>query len=186
MKPQKLIGTITALLLILFFQQALSEDNVKLQYKEEAWKENKATNLLLAPIKNQVDLQTYLASAPIENTPLVALSEVEREIFINSLVFTNKGLASFNYDALSYGPTATEVYSILALFGAQALTPFLPGIMIASELDRSIMETAKTLQRGPILREHKCLYDDSTGFYFCAPGFPFSDCFTDPVIGCFP
>ncbi|MDP5211095.1 hypothetical protein [Microbulbifer sp. 2205BS26-8] len=178
MKLQNLIGTITTLLLILFSQQALSEDNVNLQHKEEAWKETKATNLLLAPIKNQIDLQTYLASAPIENTPLGALSEAEREIFINSLVFTNKGLASFNYDVLSYGPTATEIYSILALFGAQTITPFLPGIMIASELDNSIMEAAKTLQRNSVLFDYECAYNPSTGGYYCRfrPSFICAQC----------
>ncbi|MDP5211015.1 hypothetical protein [Microbulbifer sp. 2205BS26-8] len=36
MKLKNLIGTITTLLLILFSQQALSEDNINLQYMEAA------------------------------------------------------------------------------------------------------------------------------------------------------
>ncbi|MDP5211341.1 hypothetical protein, partial [Microbulbifer sp. 2205BS26-8] len=122
------------------------ENHTAKQYKEKAMAGKREIDFLLAPIKNQVVLKNYLATTPIENTPLGVLPEVEREIFINSLVFTRRGLASFDYSVLSYGPTATEVYNILALFGSQSTTPFLPGLTIASESDNSIMRVAEFVQ----------------------------------------
>lgn len=122
-------------------------------------------------------MKNYLATTPIENTPLGVLPEIEREIFINSLVFTRRGLASFDYSVFSYGPTATEVYNILALFGSQSTTPFLPGLTIASEADNSIMRVAEFMQLNAQLLDHQCRWN--------APIQQFSCLFT-PLKSCFP
>ncbi|WKD48172.1 hypothetical protein [Microbulbifer spongiae] len=171
----KLFGITTTLLILFPFQQALSAD-VGLKNKKEAWRMKIEMDFQAAPIKTKAQLDSYLAVTPIENTPFKALAETEREIFIDTLVFTDKGLASFHADVLSYGPTATEVYNILALFGSQSATPSLHALTIESEADRSIMASDQALQDW-ILYEHLCTYIIQ-GFWACDRNTPYR-CFVE-------
>ncbi|MDP5211291.1 hypothetical protein [Microbulbifer sp. 2205BS26-8] len=166
MKAYTLTISAIAIVSFLLSQQALSLDAL-LKNTEEFWIKKRERDILSAPIKNQEELENYLAITPIENSPLNALSEIERELFINSLVFTKRGLAGFDYSMLSYGPTATEVYNILALFGSQSTTPFLPGLTIASESDSSIMAVEKIIQGDPLLLDSLCIWNTDIRQFFC-------------------
>ncbi|WP_444908950.1 hypothetical protein [Microbulbifer sp. TRSA005] len=135
--------------------------------KQQYWMEKRRSDFLLAPIKNRKELDKYLEITPIEKSPLGALPEIEREIFVNSLTFTNKGVAGFDHSMLSYGPTATEVYNILSLFGTQSMTPFLPGLTVASESDSSIMAVSKIMQGDFILLNSSCIWNADIRQFFC-------------------
>lgn len=95
----------------------------------------------LAPVKSMSDLEGLIASG-IEKTPLHALSTGAQVRFLQSLVFTENGLASFYYEDMQRELDATEAYRILSLFGAQNSTRAIPGIRIASKSDELIMTPA--------------------------------------------
>ncbi|MDP5211097.1 hypothetical protein [Microbulbifer sp. 2205BS26-8] len=176
----KLSISVTAALFIILSQQAFalgflpknqtenSKTPITMQPKEVA-NTKRELDFNLAPIKNLGDLKAYLAITPIESSPLGSLTDVEREIFINSLVFTSKGLASFDYSVLNYGPTVTEVYSILALFGSQSSISSIPNLTITSELDSSIMAAAEMFQQRPVLNNYRCEQAYPFEYYWCYP-----------------
>lgn len=61
------------------------------------------------------------------NSPLDQLSDESRQQFIDSLVFTEKGLASFDKNGLEKELRPLQIYKILSLFGFQHLTGMLTG-----------------------------------------------------------
>lgn len=93
----------------------------------------------LAPVKSAADLQKFLAKGT-DRTPLAALSPGARQRFLQSLVFTEKGLASFKYDDLRTELTATQIYQVLSLFGAQRSTGTIPGLRVQSRADTLIAQ----------------------------------------------
>ena len=93
--------------------------------------------LINAPIKSNADLNTYLASNII--TPFDALPQSEKQVFMDSLMFSTNALGSFNYAVLEDNLTPTEIYSVLALFGFQSITPKLNGAKVKTNLDRAIL-----------------------------------------------
>lgn len=94
-----------------------------------------------APIKSQAQLKTYLQSGGW--TPLSALSNGAQQRFLLSLVFTERGLASFDTYDLRTELTATQVYKILALFGAQHTTKSIPGLQIRDATDAAIVDQGR-------------------------------------------
>jgi len=141
--------------------------NKLMEDKQKYWIEKRRYDFLLAPIKNKKELDKYLELTSVKNSPLGALPEIERELFVNSLSFTKNGVTGFDYSMLSYGPTATEVYNILALFGAQSTTPFLPGLTVVSESDSSIMAVSKFMQGDFILLNSLCIWNTDIRQFFC-------------------
>ena len=98
---------------------------------------------LLAPIKSKADLDRYLLELrqnPEARTPLNALSPAARDRFLNSLVFTERGLGGFYYADLEAQLTASQAYRVLSLFGAQHATSLLQGARIESRADEIILE----------------------------------------------
>ncbi|HEX6096537.1 MAG TPA: hypothetical protein VF432_09455 [Thermoanaerobaculia bacterium] len=98
---------------------------------------------LLAPIQTAEDLDRYLAELqqnPEARSPLNLLSPAARERFLNSLVFTDRGLGGYHYGDLQAQLTASQIYRLLSLFGAQHTTPLLKGARIESRADQLIME----------------------------------------------
>lgn len=102
-----------------------------------AAKARQAGDLLLASVKSPVDLATYLRSS--STTPLDALSPAAKARFLNSLSFNEGGLTGFDYSDLRAELTATQVYRILAIFGAQRLTPLVGAARADTDLDRLLM-----------------------------------------------
>lgn len=92
----------------------------------------------LATIKSQADLQAYVAQRP-NASPLNSLSPGAKQRFLQSLVFTDLGLASFDYRDLRSELTATQIYQLLGLFGVQRSTSSIPGLRIAGPSDAAII-----------------------------------------------
>jgi hypothetical protein len=95
----------------------------------------------LAPIKSQEDLRLYLLENQDQESPLMLLSPGAKARFLDSLVFTKGGLASFDYRDIQAELTATQAYQLLALFGAQRSTKAIPGLRISSPSDAAIVES---------------------------------------------
>lgn len=67
-------------------------------------------------IQSTQELQAYLQATP--NSPLNHLAPDARQRFVNSLVFTDKGLGSFQYSELNTLPAA-DIQQVLTLFGVE-------------------------------------------------------------------
>jgi hypothetical protein len=104
----------------------------------------------LAPIKSAETLRAYRSITPDATSPLAKLSVKGRAEFLASLVFSKKELAGFSTRVLENELSASEIYSVLALFGAQHLTPSLKNARIDSETDRILMGLPKALNNLPI------------------------------------
>ncbi|MET0506388.1 MAG: hypothetical protein ABWZ85_13765 [Luteibacter sp.] len=92
-----------------------------------------------APIKSEADLQKYLVSEQA-TSPMNRLSPAAKAKFLSSLRFGDKALGSYNYEALESELTASQIYDILSLFGAQATTQLIPGAIVRTETDSLIMK----------------------------------------------
>ncbi|HEX7840933.1 MAG TPA: hypothetical protein VF469_25825 [Kofleriaceae bacterium] len=74
-------------------------------------------NESIAQIRSDGDLEVYLKATP--NSPLDYMSPAMKQHFLNSLVFTERGLGSFTYKDLTNLPSE-QVHQILSLFGAES------------------------------------------------------------------
>jgi hypothetical protein len=88
--------------------------------------EQRALDQIAAPIRSRADLDDYLSHMP-PRSPLFKLPEQARTEFIQSLVFTELGLASYRYLPLQQIDMA-DAYRILALFGVQSSLAVSSGI----------------------------------------------------------
>lgn len=88
-------------------------------------------NQPISQIQSARDLDTYLRTTP--NSPLDHLQPAARQRFIDSLVFNESGLASYQYTDLE-ALSPTEVYQILSLFGAERTTSMITKDRGAGEL----------------------------------------------------
>jgi hypothetical protein len=104
----------------------------------------------LAPIKSAETLRAYQSITPDAVSPLAKLSVKGRAEFLASLVFGEQGLAGFSTRVLENELSASEIYNVLALFGAQHMTPSLKNARIESEADRTLMGSPKTLKNLPM------------------------------------
>lgn len=96
-------------------------------------------DIATAPIKSRQQLQQHLAMTP--DSPLYKLTPYARGNFVNSLVFTSRGLGSYSYVDLS-GLSVSEAYAILSLIGAQSTIASVPGLKAESSLDQAISDRA--------------------------------------------
>lgn len=96
----------------------------------------RAIDFQMAPVKSQADLAAYLRTIDAES-PLMALSPGARDRFLDSLEFNENGLVGYRYEDLERDLTASQVYRILALFGAQQTASLLHS-RIESDADRII------------------------------------------------
>lgn len=97
---------------------------------------------LLAPIKTKEDLDRYVAELrqnPDAKSPLNLLSPAALDRFLNSLVFTESGLGGYYYGDLQAQLSASQIYRVLSLFGAQHTTSLIRGARIESRADQLIM-----------------------------------------------
>jgi len=95
-------------------------------------------DLLLAPVKSQLELGVYLQSA--KPTPLDWLSPSAKRRFLASLTFNESGLTGFDYSDLRAELTVTQVYRVLAVFGAQRVAPSIKGVRAETDADCILME----------------------------------------------
>lgn len=95
--------------------------------------------LELAPIKSSAELQQHMMSAGM-NSPLSWLSTPARKRFIASLRFNEKGITSFKYEDLQAELTASQIYQVLSLFGAQHTVAMMRNARVESPIDEQIMK----------------------------------------------
>lgn len=74
--------------------------------------------LLVAPIRSETALETHLMLGDLIESPLGYLDPQSKQKFLNSLVFTPVGLASFDHTVFAT-LTPTQAYQVLSLFGLQ-------------------------------------------------------------------
>lgn len=115
--------------------------NIKTAVVGEPKMTNGQIDLATAPIASREQLQAHLASTP--TSPINKLSPSAQFNFLNSLVFTQRGLASYSYIDLA-GLPVTDAYSILSLFGAQSTISLIPHLQVDSALDQSILDRAES------------------------------------------
>ena len=77
----------------------------------------RAAESTLAPIRSRSDLSEYLSTHA--TSPVTALSQRSAKLFLDSLVFTEYGLASYRTAEIESELTPRQAYAILSLFGVQ-------------------------------------------------------------------
>lgn len=104
---------------------------------------------IAAPITNRAALDEYARSLPAQS-PLMSLTKESRKEFLDSLVFTERGLASYQYVPLQK-IDAADAYRILALFGVQGSLAAIPGVN-ASSVDGRLVRAA--MSKDPIMVDY--------------------------------
>ncbi len=106
----------------------------------------------LAPLKSARDVYIYNNATPKHLSPLSALQRTERDRFVQSLRFNDKGLTQFDYTLLqSLSPT--EIYKVLALFGMQSGSGRIKAAP-RTELDKDA--AAPSLMMADFLTDYRC------------------------------
>jgi hypothetical protein len=93
----------------------------------------------LAPVKSMDELKEYLKTAAPQQSPLNNLSQGPKERFLKSLVFTERGLASFDYRDLNNELGASEIYQLLSIFGVQRTTFSIPDLRADTTADEYVI-----------------------------------------------
>lgn len=120
-------------------------------------------SLATAQVKSRAELDAYLANNP--NSAFNAISPASRKAFIDSLVFTDLGLASYSTTALR-GLRVSVVYQILGVFGFQHAVSGMSGLKVEDEIDQGIL----ALRPVPTINYRqacKFVYTSSGGRYQC-------------------
>jgi hypothetical protein len=97
----------------------------------------------VAPIQSRADLQRHLRSGI--DSPLAKLAPRAKKAFLDSLVFTPRGLGSYSYLPLVQLPMRDR-YRVLALFGLQSDAARIPGSAPTSEVERHMLDVAPMIQ----------------------------------------
>lgn len=95
----------------------------------------------VAPIKTREDLERHLMSVP--NSPLRRMSSEALATFVDSMVFTRHGLASYSYAPLQTLSVA-DAYAVLSLFGEQRAIGLVPGLRPGSSLEESMLFVSRS------------------------------------------
>ncbi|KLD76540.1 hypothetical protein FZ025_11950 [Xanthomonas hyacinthi] len=96
----------------------------------------------IAPIHSRAELQQYVQTLP-SDSPLRRLTQGARTRFLDSLVFSSSGLASYSYEDIALELTAYEAYKLLMLFGQQATVRSIPGIKQPDEISKTVMSVTR-------------------------------------------
>lgn len=108
----------------------------------------RAGDRLLSPVHSQLELGTYLQSA--KASPLDWLSPAAKRRFLASLTFNETGLTGFDYSDLRAELTATQIYQVLAIFGAQRVVPLIKGAHTETDVDRLLMSAPERTSSPPM------------------------------------
>ncbi|EPF74626.1 hypothetical protein [Acinetobacter rudis] len=118
--------------------------------------EQSQLNLLVAPIKSLDDLNAYMRNTPKAKNPIEKLSTNGKARFLSSLRFNEKGLTSFGHLDLEAELSASEIYQILSLFGAQELISTTSNLVIKNDFDRMVVRNITPRNNGWSIRNHVC------------------------------
>jgi hypothetical protein len=109
------------------------------------------------PIRSQSDLERYLSSTSNSVSPLRALSAGARDRFISSITFNAKGITGFHYTDLQSELTASQVYDVLKLFGAEKDVAIIPNVRIETSADKRMIDSFRKVEMvGPDYVDHWC------------------------------
>ena len=103
-----------------------------------------------AGIHSQQELHQHLQNLPQNESPLLYLSVPGRERFVESIIWTDSGIAGFSFFPLELELTEEQTYSILKLFGLEAFI---------SSLRKFIPATANYAGKDAFLTEMYALHD---------------------------
>jgi hypothetical protein len=110
-------------------------------------------------IRSQSDLKRYLSATETSGSPLSALSSGGRERFLSSITFGAKGISGFRYAELQSELTASQIYDVLALFGAQKDVAIIPNVRAETVADRRVITRVATVSQhggGRDYRDYRC------------------------------
>lgn len=109
------------------------------------------------PIESPQELAGYMEALP-EGSPLGYLSDAGRRIFLESLTFTELGLASFNYRFLKDELTPSQIARVLGLFGLADRVFLFDGARVETEMDAKILSLSEwfTPQSDCNIRDYEC------------------------------
>lgn len=154
-------SSLAALLVVSAFACAASAQNSNPNAFSEAAdfvaqkeRDSKIGESALAPIRSASDLNAYLSSR--KTSPLSALSDRSRKIFVESLVFTEHGLASYRFRELESELTPRQAFELLSLFGVQKTVGYLR------------FEQASAEEREAVAKLAPIFFEDHKG-YRCVP-----------------
>lgn len=109
------------------------------------------------PITSKGDLLDHMYSPAFCDSPLQALSREGLEVFVDSLVFTEYGLASWRYDMLVEELSERQIYEVMQLFGRQFHNPLVEKRLLTPD-ELIIRKATAPLYIGSrgILQDHAC------------------------------
>lgn len=110
----------------------------------------------LAVIRSSADLDLH---RQLRDSPLNLLSPGARQRFLDSPVFGQRGLASFDYLDLRMELTAAQIYRLLQLFGVQRSLTLIPQPRVESPADAAVMAALSPgaiIRRGIDYGDHWC------------------------------
>lgn len=118
---------------------------------------NQDVSLRLAPIKSNAALEQHLRKAGA-SSPIAALSGPAKRRFISSLKFNERGITSFSYGDLQSELTASQIYQIMSLFGAQHTVALMRNVRVQDAVDEQIMRPLVD-PPGPTCPSQPCDYE---------------------------
>lgn len=102
----------------------------------------------LAPVKSQADLYQQLQQNTRGMSALRKMSPTSYRLFIDSLVFNERGLASFDYKSVEDELSVSEAYDLLSMFGVQHTVRYFPGLKIKTKADLLVRQMVTPLGEG--------------------------------------
>lgn len=100
--------------------------------------ENRRIAREFAAVKSLQDFHFAQSNRTPGIETLDRLPALAKNQFINDLMFTDRGLASFNYQVLEDELTYSEAYRLLSLFGVQHTVGLMKGLKVRTEVDASV------------------------------------------------
>lgn len=89
-------------------------------------------------VRDAAHFRQYLAEHRGPTSPFHVLSSAALQRFTNSLVFNERGLASFDVTDLRRELTAAQVYAALRVFGVEDAALGVQGLRVSSQRDRLV------------------------------------------------
>ncbi|MDY0954445.1 hypothetical protein SOM22_07645 [Stenotrophomonas rhizophila] len=83
--------------------------------------------LAAAPIRSRHALERYISEGRLRDSSLQRMPQAARTRFLQSLVFNENGVSSFDYRDIASHLEPMEIYAVLSLFGAQRSAGAIPG-----------------------------------------------------------
>lgn len=109
---------------------------------------------VLPPVRSREGMAAFMRAAE-PGHPVHRLSHAAKNRFLQSLTFNENGLTGYRADDLLAELSASEIYRVLSVLGAQHTAPFMGKARVVDDLDRMTLQSfgfAGPLcdQQGPI------------------------------------